>query len=297
MDAQQPVLVDHGPDTGMAWHYGDPFGEQRAMLARDAVVDLGNRPVFEVTGPDRATWLHSLTSQQFDGLAVGVLTSALVLSPTGHIEHVFHGSDDGERFIAWTEPGRRDALLAWLDRMRFMMRVEVRPRDDVRVWWADGAELVADAHEQFAGRRRAGLWAYEALRVAAHTPRVFIDTDYRTIPNEIGLYATQLDKGCYRGQETVARVWNLGRTPRRLVGLHLDGSVDALPTPGAPLMLDGREVGFVGSSARHYELGPIGLALVRRNVALDAELLVDGIAAAQEAIVDPEVGLHFRPTL
>ena len=109
--------------------------------------------------------------------------------------------------------------------------------------------------------------------------------------------AVHLDKGCYRGQETVARVHTLGRPPRRLVRLHLDGSVDALPAPGAELLLDGRAVGFVGGSARHYELGPIGLGLVKRNVPVEATLLVDGIAAAQEAVVDPEIGLHVRPAL
>jgi folate-binding Fe-S cluster repair protein YgfZ len=104
-----------------------------------------------------------------------------------------------------------------------------------------------------------------------------------------------LDKGCYRGQETVARVHTLGRPPRRLTLLHLDGSENRLPAQGAEVLLGDRPVGFVGSSARHHELGPIGLALLKRNVPVDAELRVDGIAAAQEVVVDPEVGLHVRP--
>jgi folate-binding protein YgfZ len=128
-------------------------------------------------------------------------------------------------------------------------------------------------------------------------PRIGLDTDHRTIPNEIGLLgvAVHLDKGCYRGQETVARVHTLGRPPRRLVLLHLDGTADALPTRGAALEVDGRSVGFVGSSARHYELGPIALGLVKRNTPVEATLVADGIAAAQEALVDPEIGLHVRP--
>ncbi len=146
---------------------------------------------------------------------------------------------------------------------------------------------------------RAGMWAYEARRIAAGVPRIGLDTDHRTIPNEVGLLgvAVHLDKGCYRGQETVARVHTLGRPPRRLVRLHLDGSADALPEPGTVVELDGRPVGFVGGTARHYELGPIGLGLLKRNVDPDAELLVAGIAASQEALVDPEVGLHVRPQL
>jgi hypothetical protein len=79
--------------------------------------------------------------------------------------------------------------------------------------------------------------------------------------------------------------------------LHLDGSVDHLPAAGDPVELDGRQVGFVGSAARHYEIGPIALALVKRNVPVDAELLAGGVAAAQEVVVDPDIGLHVRPQL
>ena len=72
----------------------------------------------------------------------------------------------------------------------------------------------------------AGTWAYEALRIAAGRPRLGLDTDHRTIPHELGWIETavHLSKGCYRGQETVARVHNLGHPPRRLVRLHLDGA-------------------------------------------------------------------------
>ena len=134
-------------------------------------------------------------------------------------------------------------------------------------------------------------------------PRSFVDTDARTIPNELGVIdvAVHLEKGCYRGQETVARVHTLGRPPRRLVQLHLDGSMEELPEAGAELRLadhpEGRAIGSVGSSARHFELGPSALGLVKRNTPLDATLDVGGIAAAQEALVDPEVGLHIRPKL
>jgi hypothetical protein len=81
------------------------------------------------------------------------------------------------------------------------------------------------------------------------------------------------------------------------VRLHLDGSVDALPAPKAELQLDGRGVGFVGGSARHFELGPIALGLIKRGTPLEAPLIIDGIAAAQEPLVDPDIGLHVRPTL
>jgi tRNA-modifying protein YgfZ len=161
------------------------------------------------------------------------------------------------------------------------------PRDQL-------AALAGQARER--GARLAGMWAYEALRIAAHEPRFGLDTDHKTIPHEVGWIepAVHLSKGCYRGQETVARVHNLGHPPRRLVFLHLDGSVDRLPDHGDPVELDGQTVGFVGSAARHFELGPIGLALVRRTVPVDAPLVAGGVAAAQEVIVPPDAGANVK---
>ncbi|MEL4503760.1 folate-binding protein [Luteococcus sp. H138] len=309
------VNVTGGVDEGLAWHHGDPMREQRTMEAGGGELALANRPVLRISGPDRLTWLHSLTSQHLTELAVGEATTALVLDPNGRVEHVLHGIDDGESFWAWTEAGRGAELAGWLDRMRFMMRVEVALRGDLELLWvgrdvarpeaalASRASQVAGGTEHLvprgssAGAQPVGVWAHEALRIAAGIPRIGVDTDHKTIPNEIGLLGTHLDKGCYRGQETVARVHTLGRPPRRLVQLHLDGSMEALPELGAPLELDGRPVGFVGSSERHHELGPIALGLVKRNVAVEATLTAGGISANQEALVDPEVGLHVRPRL
>ncbi len=146
----------------------------------------------------------------------------------------------------------------------------------------------------------AGLWAFEAARIAAHIPRPGLDSDHKTLPHEIGLIddAVHLNKGCYRGQETVARIHNVGHPPRRLVFLHLDGSVDRLPAHGAPITTqDGTQVGFVGSAARHFELGPIGLGLIKRTVPTDATLLADGVAAAQEVVVPPDAGANVQVTL
>ncbi len=130
----------------------------------------------------------------------------------------------------------------------------------------------------------AGVWAFEALRVADRRPRLGFETDHRTIPAEVGWLAdaVHLDKGCYRGQETVARVHNLGRPPRRLVLLHLDGmSTDQPPERGTPVStVDGREVGFVGTAVRHYELGMIALAVLKRNVADDEPLRVGPSSAS-----------------
>lgn len=307
-----PVMLDSGVDAGLAWHFGNPVAEARALEAGEGVVDLHNREVLEIKGPDRLGWLHSLTTQHLSALKPGQATTALILSPTGHIEHVLHGVDDGASFLAWTEPGRAEDLIVFLEKMRFAMRVEVTARPDLRLAWVGhrvsvepswrardcelgGLEVFVPAGAELAGT--VGTWALEAMRIAAGVPRIFVDTDHKTIPNEIGLVGTHLNKGCYRGQETVARVHTLGRPPRRLVLLHLDGTMSALPETGAPVELGGRVVGVVGSSARHHELGPIALALVKRSLAVDAELLADGIPAAQEALVDPDVGLHVRPVL
>lgn len=308
------AVAGDGIDAPVAAHYGSLFGEQKALEAGEGFVDLSHRDVLRVAGPDRLGWLHSLTTQFFEGLEPGRWVSALVLSPQGHVEHAFTGVDDGEAFTAHTEPGRAAALIDHLERMKFMMRVEVTDETaDLAVAWRPGAENRYDlvpraqlaAYAEAAGPA-VGLWAFEALRIARGEPRLGIDTDERTIPNEMGWLAAEepsawaavhMDKGCYRGQETVARVHNLGRPPRRLTLLHLDGSENRLPAAGTEVLPadGGRAVGFVGSSARHHELGPIALAVLKRNTDVAAPLVVDGIPAAQEVVVDPEVGLHFRP--
>jgi hypothetical protein len=313
MDMTSPLLTlpgavaGAGIDAPVAAHYGSFNLEQRALEAGDGFVDLSHRGVVRVTGPDRLGWLHTLTTQHLSDLAPGRPTVALILSPQGHVEHALYAVDDGEAFTAHVEPGEAAALVEWLDRMRFLMQVEVVDvTAEVAVAWrpTSGYDLVPrerlEAYAEAAGPA-AGMWAFEALRIARGEPRFGLDTDQRTIPNEVGWVgsapwaAVHLDKGCYRGQETVARVHTLGRPPRRLTMLHLDGSANRLPEPGTPLLYDGREVGFVGSSARHHELGPIALALVKRAVPVDATLDASGLPAAQEVVVDPEVGLHVRP--
>jgi hypothetical protein len=296
------AVAGSGIDAPVAAHYGSLYGEQKTLEAGDGFVDLSHHDVIRISGPDRQQWLHDLTTQFFLDLSEKTWTEALILSPQGHVEHAFAGVDDGESFTAATEPGAAAALVEFLDRMRFLSRVEVSEvTEELALAWrpAAGHELVPreklTAYAEAAGPA-CGLWAYEALRIARGEPRLGLDTDHRTIPNEVGWLgsAVHLDKGCYRGQETVARVHNLGRPPRRLTLLHLDGSENRLPPVGAELRQGEKAVGFVGTSARHHELGPIALALVKRNVPLDAQLSVDGLPAAQEVVVDPDVGLHFR---
>lgn len=325
-------------EAGPAAHFGNPTGEQRALASGRAVVELG-LGVVTVSGPDRLSWLNSITSQLLTGLAPGTSTETLVLDQSGRVEHAARVVDDGEVTWLLTEPADAAPLAAWLDSMRFMLRVEVADRsadlvtlgrfdgsvapDDVVVEWVDPWSSVApggwgyaalEAHPgsdwtlridvvtpdaavalAASGAPVAGLLAFEALRIAAWRP-VLADVDERTIPHELDWLrsAVHLSKGCYRGQETVAKVHNLGHPPRRVVMLHLDGSDGVLPAPGTAVELDGKQVGRLTASALHHELGPIGLAVVKRSLDPGATLTltVDDVVvtAAQETIVPPEAG-------
>jgi tRNA-modifying protein YgfZ len=311
------AVAAEGQDEGVAAHYGDLFREQRALADGTGLVDLSHRGVVTVTGEDRLSWLHLLLTQHVSELPPGRATEALILSAHGHVEHALYLVDDGATVWAHVEPGTEEALVAYLESMKFFYRVEVADRTDDFAVVHLPAGSIAGVPEGVAVRETpygrdlflpraelepyavkhgpvAGLLAYEALRVEGHRPRLGFETDHRTIPHELGWIggAVHLEKGCYRGQETVARVQNLGKPPRRLVFLHLDGSDVHLPGHGTPVRLaadgaEGRQLGFVTSSARHHELGPIALALVKRNVPLDARLLAGDTAAAQEAVVEP----------
>lgn len=142
----------------------------------------------------------------------------------------------------------------------------------------------------------AGLDAVDALRIAAWRPRVAADADERVLPHELDWLRTavHLSKGCYRGQETVAKVHNLGHPPRRVVALHLDGSDSVLPARGDEVRVGEAVVGAITSAAWHYEDGPIALALIKRTAPMDADLVVDTaegpVAAAQQVVVPPDAG-------
>lgn len=338
-------------DGATAAHYGDPVAEQRMLAAGRAIVDLSDRGVVTVTGPDRLAWLDSLTSQALATLAPGSSAETLLLDPNGRLEHSIRVIDDGATAWLLVDAAQAAPLAAWLDRMRFMMRVEVA--DATAAWatlgqllpegaeplvapaapngvpllWRDpwaavqagGWQYAAESEHPGAGfpavellveRARlaevadavragslaaAGVWALEALRIAAWRPRMS-EVDERSIPHELDWLrsAVHLAKGCYRGQETVAKVHNLGHPPRRLVMLHLDGSDALLPAPGAEVRTGDASVGIVTAAARHHELGPIALAVVKRSLDPSAPLAVAVddtlIAAAQQVIVPPDAG-------
>ncbi|GIE27986.1 folate-binding protein [Actinoplanes italicus] len=331
-------------DAGVPAHYGDPMREQRLLETGVGLVDRSNREVIAVPGVERASWLHTLTTQHLSALRAHEGSELLVLSPNGHIEQHAFVTEDGTTAWLDTEPGAGAGLLKYLEMMRFFTQVEPReasaeiavlslvgpgaaalfpdlaaPRVhpvpetrfaagsvpsqatslySVRAFEGGlarrvplGVDLLVprsakDAVIEKLGVAPAGLWAYEAARVAARIPRLGWETDHRTIPAEVELMATSvhMEKGCYRGQETVARVHNLGRPPRRQVLLHLDGvATDHPPAHGTAVELDGRAVGFVGTAVRHHELGMIALAVLKRNVPDDARLTVGESAAAIDA--------------
>ncbi len=368
------AVASEGVDVVVAEHYGDPFREQRDLARGTGVVDLSHFGVVAVTGVDRAKLLHALSTQDLRTFPVGGTAELAVLDPHGHVEHHAWVLEDGGTAWLVTDAGRAAGLAAFLDSMVFMLDAVVADvsADRAPVWvsgplgggWQTAADPVVATPDgayvlvprallvdrvtklRAGGRRLAGIGAWNALRVAGGRVRP-ADVDSRTIPNELGWIGTAvaLDKGCYRGQETVARVHTLGRPPRRLTVLSLDGSDSLLPRPGDPVLMvtavaaggggtgaggaaeggtaDGgagaggtedveRVVGTVTSAVRHFEAGPLALALVKRSVPVAATLHVrvadEGggdadnagslvMAALQEPVVDPDVGLHVRPQL
>lgn len=343
---------DGHPETGVPWHWGDPFAEQRTATRTVAVVDRSHREVIAVRGQDRLSWLHLVISQHVTELPEGSGTEALVLDSHGRVDtHMVLAHTGGQVWLD-TDPGplatnalpaaagggQKQTLLEYLDAMRFWSAVEVAdataelatlsllgpeaddvlatlgielgnrpydvapitggfarrmpwpgrasvdllvPREQLSEWWTRITE---------AGARPAGSWAFDALRVESLRPRFGVDTDERTIPHEVGWIgsAAHVAKGCYRGQETVAKVYNVGRPPRHLVLLHLDGSPEVFPETGEPVLAGERTVGRVGSVAQHHELGPIALALVKRSTPPDAELLAGADDHIVQAAIDPD---------
>jgi folate-binding protein YgfZ len=321
-----PHMDDTSIDAAVPWHFGEPFKEQRELVAGRGRVDLSHRGVVTVTGPDRKSWMHSITTQDFES-PVTHLTS-LILSPHGHIEHDIHVAEFNETIWISCEPGTVNELIHYLESMKFMLRVEVTDvsdqiaivgapgwieSDTYPVWHSSEAFVNGStANDKYVATRPAdwkvselfvprteleevlnqetqvGTWAWEAHRIRAGVPRLNFETDHKTIPHEVGWIGSSvhLNQGCYRGQETVARVYNLGKPPRRLVQLELDGSTNDLPAVGDAVLLDGKEVGRVTSVTQDYESGPLALAVIKRSVPTDAVLTAGTVAASQTVIVE-----------
>lgn len=351
--ASAVAAPDDSVDSSVAWHFGDPLGEQRTAARSAVVIDRSHRRILALTGPERLTWLHTISSQDVAALPDRTSAENLSLDGNGRVEDHFVLTDIDE--VTWidTEAYRADELLSFLQKMVFWAKVEPADRPDMAMLTLIGPDVLtgdiataldltpepvvyqagsldgggfwrvmptlgedrtlpvldvvvpADGLRQWwdrltaAGASPAGMWTYEALRVAAVRPRLGLDTDERTIPQEarwIGSPAEQgavhLNKGCYRGQETVSRVHNLGKSPRQLVLLHIDGSADARPATGDPVTADGRAVGRVGTVIDHFENGPIALALIKRAVTADTALEAGGAAVSIDpSTLDTDAGV------
>lgn len=164
--------------------------------------------------------------------------------------------------------------------------------------WTESLVEIAKVSAVLAEYEKAGTMAYDALRIAAHRPRQATEVDGKALPHEFDWMSTavHMSKGCYRGQETVAKVHNLGHPPRRLTFLHLDGSGHFLPDAGDEIFVVGedRARGKITIAAQHYESGPIALAILSRGVPDDAALVIKSsggdIDASQEVIVPASAG-------
>lgn len=328
------AVFGDGIDAVVPAHYGSPAREQRALIDGRALVDLSHMEVVAVSGADRLTWVHSLTTQHITDLQPGDSTELILLSAEGRIQVPAAVQDDGETLYLITDVGQGTELAEFLKKMKFMMRVEIVLRDDLALLggygeaevpralftWRDPwprvpdksvaygpayEEHPANGHDRFIAvlpeadlsdaldewqGTMAGMLAWEAQRIVDLRPRPALDVDARSLPHEWDWLrsAVHLEKGCYRGQEAVARTVNLGRPPRRAVLLQLDGSEERLPALGSDVLMGEKTVGTVTSVARDMDEGPVALALLKRNTPVDAALTVDGIPALAEVIVTPD---------
>ncbi|MDK4235319.1 YgfZ/GcvT domain-containing protein [Corynebacterium propinquum] len=376
----------HPDVTGVAWHYGEPLSEQRAITSTGAIVDRSHRRVIRVTGPEAAAFLHNLLSQKLDDVQAGWSGSALDLDTQGRILHTMDisvttdtsadvnasagdgagsgtgagdgagsgtgdsvdasaGTGDGAgaaaapeglAFYLDCEAGKFDSLRDFLQKMIFWSQVTIEEADlaiitvlggptdthlpsqavysrtvstatpagtgsaqpTTGLWEASRTDVAVPREQleaaveelESTGLQLVGLMAYTAERVKALEAEA-VDLDEKSIPHEIPHWigrgervgAVHLEKGCYRGQETVARVENLGRSPRVLVLLHLDGSAPTMPSPGADIQAKGRRVGKLGTVIDDCDYGPIALGVIKRS-ALDAgQVNIGDVAASIDA--------------
>lgn len=303
----------------MKEHFGNPLLEQRMLEEGSAYVERTDQEVLRLSGEDARSWLHALVSQDILNLGDGDSTEALLLDPQGRIEQQLKVVRNQEDLLVIVSKEKTQSLIDWLSKMRFRSKVEI-DRTELRVFgvfaggngvvWRDSFSKENSFSVSYNPQRKsfpycevisktppdmaqAGLSAYAALRIFAGRPEIS-DVDEKSLPHEFDWLqsAVHLSKGCYRGQESVAKVHNLGHPPRRLAILHLS-SGDELANKSARVFYQDKEVGKVLAGAIHYEAGSIALALVNRNTPY-LDLLVEisdrKVPATQEVLVPADAG-------
>ena len=293
--------------------YGNPAAEHETVRERVGVIDRSDRGKIEVTGKDRATFLHGLVSNDVKGLAPGQGNESTLLDVHGKVGAVLVVHCLPDRLVLETDPHLRESLLATIDRYLFSERAELEDVTtasgiltvagpgarkiveqavgaaipDIARWHhvvvrVEGSEIMVvrtedtgeDGYDLWAptaglavlwdrlrdaGARPVGRAAWDVLRLEAGGVRHGVDVDASTLLLETSLdQAYSLNKGCYLGQEVVARITYRGHVNRKIVGFRFDDA--RLPEPGARVMVGDREVGRITSAVVSPALG-VGLAL------------------------------------
>lgn len=302
----------------------DPFADQRTLASGSAAIRV-SAGVATVRGGDRVAVLNNVVTQKIDGVA-GSSCDALELDGNGRILKIVHVIVT-ENSLVLIVPGLTGAeIAAWVDSKVFLEDVVATDSDSEFIVLGAVHALSETAWidhwpEQQAGgfvyeSEQVGGWSYseslwpatvepplpivdesvlDASRIVAGRPAL-AEVDERALPHELGWLRTavHLTKGCFPGQETIAKIHNVGHPPRRLVRLHLDGSDSVFAEPGDLVTLDDREVGVITTAANHHEDGPIALALIKRTVDPGSVLTVTradhSISATQEIVVSPTTG-------
>ena len=283
--------------------FGDVTAEYLA-LRNGAGLVADYHDVVSVHGSDAESFLQSIISQDLDALPEGGVTRSLLLGPEGKLRAILWVLKGKDELLLVTDRGQGEVVAAELARYRFRVDAVIEPlsgeitglwgpssgavleRADLVApdgWDRSGDHLIArvplgpldrflmvgadEAALEEAGARRVGSLAVDAVRVEAGEPVMGRDVDDKTIPQESGLVpeTVSFTKGCYLGQELVARIDSRGHVNRLLRGVVV--GTNLLPPEGAELFTETRPVGRITSIAESPTLrAPVGLALVRREV-------------------------------
>jgi folate-binding protein YgfZ len=250
-----------------------------------------DRATLTARGPDATDYLQSMLSNDVEEAVTGGGVYALLLTPKARVIADIEVFNTGDEIVLACEPSRRDDVLAVLVRSRFRRKVDFEPSGHAVVWGTHpgararletpiGPYLLLDE----APADRGDIAAWETARIEAGMPRYGREFDGDTMPAEAGLdeRAISFTKGCYPGQEPVARLHYRGHANRGVRGLAFAG--EARPDPSAEVVLGDKAVGRITSSVASPTYGSIALAVLRREVPDGAEVDVDGVVGVVKAL-------------